>query len=243
MLRRLFVFWYACGLALMLTFGVPEWLSFSNGLFLVLFTCYALSIERKLGEPAKVSGVRAGLVALVTFGLESIGVATGYPFGAYQYSTILGLSVAGVPVAIALAWVGIIACAVMVVAVGSKWLRAGLVGGIALILDLVLDPVAYARGFWLWEGDPSLGYYGVPAQNFISWFVIAALASFLYPIRPVPAPVRKEAGRLLQALVLMFGLLGLREGYVMPLAIAACGALLMEGAFIRYAAGPQKRLV
>ncbi|WJH37220.1 carotenoid biosynthesis protein [Paenibacillus sp. CC-CFT747] len=100
-------------------------------------------------------------------------------------------------------------------------------GGGLLLFDLVLDPVAYARGFWVWE-VPGV-YAGIPWTNFASWFLIAALLSFVYPRRTVPGPVRREAGLLYGLMLVMFALLGIKEGMLLPAGFAAAGLLLVYG--------------
>lgn len=226
----------------MLTVGVPSALSFSNGLFLVFFTVYALSIESKLEKSPRAMYGRALAVGILTFVIERIGVVTGFPFGGYAYTPILGIRFVGVPLTIALAWVGILTIAVLLSASSTRLGRAFETGCWTVLLDLVLDPVAHARQFWLWGEGAGMTFYGVPLQNFVSWFLIAASASLLYPLRHVPTDIRREAARLMQLMLLMFGLLALREGLTAAFAIALAGIAGMEGAF-RHAARNEQRLV
>lgn len=228
---KLFYFWYTVGLLLMLTVGVPSWLSFSNGLFLVFFACYALQIESRLGGSKGVWLGRALLAGFLTFSVEWLGVAVGWPFGAYHYTPVLGFSVGGVPIAIAFAWVGVLVTALLLKNWRSKWQRALWAGCCTVIFDFVLDPVAYSRGFWTWEGEGF--YYGIPFSNFAAWFGISFVLSFLYPLRQIPWPVQKSAVRLSQLMLLMFGALGLREGQFIPILIAAAACAALEGG-IRY---------
>lgn len=227
MLRRLFYGWYGVGLALMLTVGVPPWLAFSNGLFLVFYALYALELERRLGGSARVAWLRAFAIGCVTFAMEALGVRYGWPFGEYAYTAVLGFSLQGVPLAIACAWVGVLLNALLLSPASGRVCRALLTGLWLLALDLVLDPVADARALWVWSGEG--GYYGVPFSNFASWFALSAALSLLFPIRPVPAALRREALRLMQSMLLMFGLLAWKEGMTLPLLIAALIILLAEG--------------
>ncbi|MEK3884638.1 carotenoid biosynthesis protein [Paenibacillus sp. PL2-23] len=239
-IRYLFWFWYAVGLLMMLTTGVPEWLAFSNGLFLLFYALYALEIEAGLGEPRGRRLTRAAWVAGITFLVEYIGVSTGFPFGEYAYTPVLGWAVGGVPLAIACAWVGVIMNAVVLSEQSSRWRRAVMVGLWVVVFDLVLDPVAYAKDFWIWEHTG--GYFGVPATNFVSWFVIAFVASLAFPVRSAPYPVRRSSARLLQGMLLMFGLLGLKEGIPAALFIAIGGAVAAEGV-LRFDLARAKRKV
>ncbi len=46
---------------------------------------------------------------------------------------------------------------------------------IAIILDLFLDPVAVAAGYWVWFALGTV-YYGIPLLNYVGWFVLMFLA-------------------------------------------------------------------
>ncbi|QGG46481.1 carotenoid biosynthesis protein [Heliorestis convoluta] len=114
------------------------------------------------------------------------------------------------------------------------------VGFWAVAFDLVLDPVAYAREFWIWH-DQGI-YYGIPLQNFVGWFVIAMVLSYLFPIRTVPYEVRMKALRMYQMVLLFFGLLAFREDMTALLLLALFIAALAEG-WVRRDRSFQKPLV
>lgn len=227
MIGRLFWFWYAVGLGLMLLYQVPDFLAFSNGLFLLFYAAYALSIAL----PAS-NGIRkstwlwfAGLVALFTYGIEYIGVQTGYPFGDYEYTPLLGVSPLGVPLAVSCAWVGVMINGILLSRATSRLWRALEVGFWALWFDLVLDPVAAVRGFWVWE--ESGWYQGIPTQNFVGWFAVAALLSLFFPLTEPASAVQSKAVRLYLMMLLMFGLLAAKAALWLPLLIALIGCLLV----------------
>jgi putative membrane protein len=44
-----------------------------------------------------------------------------------------------------------------------------------VLLDLFIDPVAVAAGYWVWR-IPGTVYYGIPLLNFVGWFVLMLLA-------------------------------------------------------------------
>ncbi len=46
---------------------------------------------------------------------------------------------------------------------------------IAVLLDLLIDPIAVAAGYWVWLVEGS-AYYGIPLLNFAGWFVLMLLA-------------------------------------------------------------------
>ncbi len=132
-------------------------------------------------------GVRAGLtlIGIATLGgfaIEAAGVATGFPFGTYDYSGQLGPKLLGVPLIIPLAWTWM---------AWPAWLAAqrlsrntGVrVSGAALGLaawDLFLDPQMVSEGYWTWRHPaPALpGLDGIPVSNYLGWagFAIVLVA-------------------------------------------------------------------
>lgn len=123
-------------------------------------------------------------IALFSGGAEYVGATTGWPFGAYTYTSAFGPQLVGVlPLAVPLAWWVVIlplyGLARSRTRLGpiSTWILIPLfVAGSAVWADLLLEPVAWLkRGYWLWqEGGP---YYGVPTQNFAGWFGTAFILS------------------------------------------------------------------
>ncbi|WP_373684022.1 carotenoid biosynthesis protein [Micromonospora solifontis] len=148
-------------------------------------------------------GPRAALalVAVATgggFAVEALGVATGVPFGSYDYSGELGPKLAGVPLIIPLAWTWM-AWPAWLTAVritrdrpAPGWARRlGRIGLAALGLaawDLFLDPQMVAEGYWVWrDATPALpGLPGVPASNYLGWLLFAVL--LMAALRPLAGP-------------------------------------------------------
>jgi uncharacterized membrane protein len=148
-----------------------------------------------------------GGVSLVA---ETIGLRTGYPFGAYTYETLPGARIGDVPLVVLLAWTMMAYPALLVArrlaapvtsrvpatsrtATISRALVAA-VGGVTLAAwDLFLDPQLVAAGFWTWRypefGLP--GVPGVPLTNLVGWLLVGtALTAILDRLLPaVPASV------------------------------------------------------
>jgi uncharacterized membrane protein len=60
------------------------------------------------------------------------------------------------------------------------WWQAPMATGvIAVLLDLFIDPIAVAAGYWVWL-VPGEVYYGIPLLNFVGWFVLMSLASLAW---------------------------------------------------------------
>jgi len=126
--------------------------------------------------------VAAALVATATLGgfaVEAIGVATGFPFGTYDYSGQLGPKVLGVPLIIPLAWTWMAWpawLAAIRLATGRPARVLIAAAGLAA-WDLFLDPQMVAEGYWTWDSPtPALpGVPGVPIGNYLGWLGFAAV--------------------------------------------------------------------
>jgi uncharacterized membrane protein len=121
----------------------------------------------------------AGTAMLGGFAVEAIGVATGFPFGTYDYSGQLGPKLLGVPLIIPLAWTWMAWpawLAALRVARGRAARIAVAAGGLAA-WDLFLDPQMVAEGYWRWHDPvPALpGVPGIPIGNYLGWLGFAVL--------------------------------------------------------------------
>ncbi|MEU8214314.1 carotenoid biosynthesis protein [Micromonospora taraxaci] len=164
--------------------------------------------------------VAAALVAVATgggFAIEAIGVATGVPFGSYDYSGELGPKLAGVPLIIPLAWTWMAwpawLAAVRLTSGGSATAGGGSAtaggastvgrwaGRIALATvglaawDLFLDPQMVAEGYWVWrDATPALpGLPGIPVSNYLGWLLFAVL--MMSALRPLAGAAAERTDR------------------------------------------------
>ncbi len=152
---------------------------FARGHILIAFAALAASLSARAGWgwlPALL--VSGGL----SLGAELLGTATGFPFGVYRYTELLGPRVAGlVPLLIPFSWF-MMAFPCYVVALGMTKGRIGRWGIGALLLttwDLTLDPaMSSLTRYWIWEVPGP--YYGMPAVNLAGWFAtgVAIMAGF-----------------------------------------------------------------
>jgi putative membrane protein len=149
-------------------------------------------------------GVRAGLtlIGIATaggFAVEAVGVATGFPFGTYDYSGLLGPKLLGVPLIIPLAWTWM-AWPAWLAALRLTGNTIGRVGAAALGLaawDLFLDPQMVAEGYWTWRHPtPALpGLAGIPVSNYLGWAGFAVLLVAVLRTA-APAPIDSDAPML-----------------------------------------------
>ena len=133
---------------------------------------------------------------LVSLSFESIGVATGWVYGKYHYSDVLGVKVFGlVPLLIPIAWIMmsypafIIAQRVLPRMQNLAAWRLSLAAIGAMVMtawDIAMDPLMSGGGHWIWEeGGP---FFGVPLQNFWGWWltIFVTLTLFLWLARLTP---------------------------------------------------------
>jgi uncharacterized membrane protein len=191
------------------------------------FAAAARGVPRALAAVAVASGV--GLL------VEVVGTRTGLPFGRYEYTGELRPKLAGVPVAVILAWagMGVPAWAVACRLVRPVAARVAL-GAVALTgWDLFLDPQMVKEGYWVWPGGGV--YRGIPASNFLGWlFVAAGLMALLQLVVPHLASAPLAATYLLMGVMETLGfaaffgdvVVALVGGVVcVPLGIAAVAGL------------------
>jgi uncharacterized membrane protein len=141
---------------------------------------YLLSVTHALRS----RGLRAAAALVVTatlggFAVEAVGVATGFPFGTYDYSGRLGPKLLGVPLIIPLAWTWMAwpAWLAALRLTSSRIARVALAAWGLAAWDLFLDPQMVAEGYWTWrDPTPALpGVPGIPIGNYLGWLGFAVL--------------------------------------------------------------------
>lgn len=118
----------------------------------------------------------------ISLSMELIGTSTGFPFGAYSYTTFLGFKIADhVPYSIPLSWfymgfTSLILASIIVNRVAQRHQTAwSLVLGayFLTVWDLALDPAMASQylpiHFWVWHDTGP--YFGMPVQNLVGWSV------------------------------------------------------------------------
>ncbi|WP_374725880.1 carotenoid biosynthesis protein [Paenibacillus sp. P22] len=89
-------------------------------------------------------------------------------------------------------------------------------------------------GFWHWQDGGA--YYGIPAANFAGWFVVGALLSLLLPSGNVLASARFAALRVMQGMLLLFGLLAAKAG-MMPVFLLSLLVMAAAEGRVRFDSG------
>ena len=195
------------------------------------------------GPPALLAAL---VIAFFSYGVEALGVNTGFPFGQYHYTGVLfPVLPGGVPLPVVFAWLMIIIAVRSLTVrppllVGGRWIISTLVSALlATLLDLVLEPVAFhLERYWIWLAPGNINFYGIPLVNFVAWFVVSLLLislvnlimavaiSFQNPSTfssrlPLNVPIW-----LYFANVFMFGLVDLTHGYYFAAGIALLAVIL-----------------
>ena len=115
-------------------------------------------------------------VGIATFSAEVLGVHTGAVFGNYHYGEVLGTSWLGVPLVIAVNWSVVTLGAVCAAGLLSRrpWVLVPVATALAVLLDVLLEPVAMALGYWHWENDT------IPLQNYLAWGILGGSSAIAW---------------------------------------------------------------
>lgn len=127
------------------------------------------------------------IIAISTFAIiiETIGIATGFPYSEFFYGEELGFKLFGLtPWTVFFAFTPLVLGSVFY---AKKFLNKKIFSVVnffilsTLILvatDLILDPVAAKLGFWFWVEEGI--YYGIPLQNYFGWILSGFIATLIY---------------------------------------------------------------
>ncbi|QSG07111.1 bisanhydrobacterioruberin hydratase [Halapricum desulfuricans] len=133
------------------------------------------------------AAVALAAVTAYAFGIELLGVATGWPYGAFEYGIdlgpmLFGLVPAGLPVFFFPLVLNSYLLCLLLLGERARSTPVRLLAVIAtvLVMDLVLDPAAVGLGFWTYDAGGA--YYGVPWSNYAGWVVSATISVVLFDV-------------------------------------------------------------
>ena len=121
---------------------------------------------------------------------ELTSLRTGFPFGHYHFTEIMGFKVLGLPLLLALAYLGIgyasWTLSLLILRRVGRPLRGAdlltvplLASSIMTAWDVAMDPFwSTVHHVWIWHDGG--GFFGVPASNFAGWFLTANLYYFAF---------------------------------------------------------------
>jgi len=193
-----------------------------NTVFLVVFALVHGAALYGLG------GIVVFVILCLVVGniFENTSILTGFPFGHYHYSGVLGAKVFLVPVTIGGAYfgAGYLSWTVACVLLGRtsrpfdrfvQWAIPVVASFLMTSWDFMLDPLASTVDhYWIWENGG--GFFGVPLTNYLGWlltvFIFYALFS-AYHRRVVTksgSVVARFSRSFWAAPLAMYGLLSIR---------------------------------
>lgn len=130
------------------------------------------------------------VVAACGYLAEVVGVQTGWLFGTYSYSGVLGPRMAGVPVL--LGWMWLLLLQGSRFAVGGRTLSAAVGATLMVAMDALIEPVAIRAGWWVWT-EVEATWWGlegfvwagqtIPHWNFVSWWMVSFVLLLFAPER------------------------------------------------------------
>ncbi len=154
----------------------------------ILQACAVVTILASAWGLPRTVRIVATVVGL-TWAVEALGTATGFPFGHYDYTDVLQPQLANVPILIAFAWLMMLpsSWAVGYLVSGRNYgLRFVLISAAAMTAwDFFLDPQMVGWNLWQWDLETG-GYFGIPWVNFLGWYATAALVTVAARPRDLP---------------------------------------------------------
>lgn len=142
--------------------------------------------------------------SVVSLASELAGTGTGFPFGEYQYTPLLGYRILGlVPFPIPISWFymiyGCLAICGRLLAASddnaTRWRWAAVAGLILVAWDVSMDPAMVKTTHWLWGSGQQFRdmgfppwlvaffsrdiFYGMPLSNWFGWYLTGTLIARL----------------------------------------------------------------
>ncbi|HTX38078.1 MAG TPA: carotenoid biosynthesis protein [Bryobacteraceae bacterium] len=123
---------------------------------------------------------------------ENLSILTGFPFGHYYFSGVMGPKLFLVPVTLGLAYLGIgylafvlgrlLVCGPVAPVSGGRVLAVPLVAAFAMVAwDVAMEPVwSTLLHCWIWRGGGV--YFGAPLTNFFGWFLTVYIIYQLFAL-------------------------------------------------------------
>jgi bisanhydrobacterioruberin hydratase len=140
---------------------------------------------------------------IIGFGVEVLGVQTGFPFGEYSYGNVLGYKFWDTPLMIGINWVMLLLASrslISVLNINATLINSALGATLMVMLDYLIEPIAIRFDFWTWPGNE------IPDSNYISWWIIAFLLH-TFQDKFIPKFSNHTATALLIIQFLFFGVL------------------------------------
>jgi uncharacterized membrane protein len=171
----------------------------------------------------RAKGIAVFVVSCLGFGTlaESVGLRTGFPFGHYYFTDVMGPKIFQLPVLLALAYLGIgyaaWSLALLILGYvdkpihGTRVLALPLLASLIMVAwDLSMDPNwSTLDRAWIWQDGGA--YFGVPVSNFFGWFFTAYLyyQAFALYCRANPIPAAPSRQRFWVPVIVLYAVCAL----------------------------------
>ena len=168
-------------------------------------------VHATVSRGARTGGGLLVVTAATAVVFESVGLATGFPYGEYGYSDDLGPTLLGVPFLVPLAWLMMAWPSWLLARRLTRDVRAGrrrparvaVAAAVFAGWDVALDPQMVQAGYWTWA-HPRPGLPGidtVPLTNLAGWLlaglVLMALLDLLVARTALEPPRTGDGAPLL----------------------------------------------
>jgi uncharacterized membrane protein len=183
-------------------------------------TLIALAHGSALYRP---KGIAIFVIFCLSFGAlaESVSLRTGFPFGHYYFTDVMGPKIFELPVLLALAYLGIgyVAWILALLILGNAdkpihgiyVVALPLLAGLIMVTwDLSMDPAwSMLDRAWIWQDGGA--YFGVPVSNFFGWFFTAYLyyQAFALYCRANPIPAAPSRQRFWVPVIVLYAVCAL----------------------------------
>jgi bisanhydrobacterioruberin hydratase len=155
----------------MLTNAKPWFVSMTPMTLLLMFGLFVWTEENK----SRAFFQYAIIAFCVGMIVEIIGVNTALLFGSYEYGTVMGPRLFGVPILMGIQWLMTIWCSSHLLRYLLKFttqkisplLFAAAAALITTSFDVAIEPVAMDFDYWNWENDV------IPFYNYVCWFMVS----------------------------------------------------------------------
>jgi putative membrane protein len=157
----------------------------------------------------------------IFYGVEWLGVYSGWPFGTYFYAETLGIKIFQIPLIIGVNWLLLLHASQEIIAKfleslplksfrGNKnteigvhkqfpiALKAFLVAALMLLIDYLIEPHAAELDYWHWFNDV------IPLSNYLAWLLIGFFSSLILSLAKSPRSSFSVAFSYLVILIMFF---------------------------------------
>jgi uncharacterized membrane protein len=168
----------------------------SSLFFIILYLVHSYT---NLG--AKVATKYLVIATVLGYAFEYLFINTGL-LGKYSYSSALAPFLGPIPIFIVLQWA---ALSYFCLLVADNYLVSAV---LMVLLDMSFDP-KFSLSLWHWSSPGQ--YFGVPAANFVGWFVTSATIYGVFYL------VTKRKAKSSNRAILFYLLLGISDGALLDL--------------------------